>query len=137
MLSGVREDAWERTEGGIDRVATPLFSREAYDGPTKAVVVETFHATPPTPDSISPMLPMPIILNTPIFDLRVGPTLHDEVIYVVSTGTNHPVYEYTAGNFVFDETNYVDWPETLLISDVVRPFRGGYLRTKNTVYRPS
>ena len=53
-----------------------------------------------------------------------------------TTGTDHPVYSYIGTTWTFLATNYTDWPDSLVISDTQKPFRGGYLRERVTAYKP-
>jgi hypothetical protein len=55
----------------------------------------------------------------------------------VTTGTEHPVYNNEVVQFNYGRTNYIDWPASLVIEDKQEPFRGGYMRTKVTVFAPT
>jgi len=137
VLSTIQVDIWNRKEGGSDMISTPIFSKETYRGPCRAYVEERFYLTPPPMESPKVMQPLPIDLQTPVFGLNIGPTLHAARSVTLSTGTSHPVYEYTAGTWNFQATTPTSWPSSLVASDECRPFRGGYIKTKVTVYPPS
>ena len=137
VLERIQIDTWPRKEGGSDMITTPIYAKDAYRGPCRAYVEERFYLSPPPMEAPNIMLPLPIDLQTPIFGLNIGPTLHTTRTVRLSTGTNHPVYEYTVGLWVFPATNYTDWPASVVASDECRPFRGGYLKTKVTIYRPA
>lgn len=137
VLSDISVDTWERKDGGLQRYARPIYSKEAYRGPCKAVVTETFHVMAPVVTVPNVMLPMPIDLSTPMFSLNIGPTLHPAKTVVVANGTNDPEFVSTAGSYTFPVTTPAAWPTSILASDEVRPFRGGYLRTQVTVYPPT
>lgn len=141
VLEQIRVDNWELREGGEDRYVYPEYKREAYRGPCKMKVVETFHVTPPT-DIVAPapLLPLPIQIATPFLSFSDGPSLHEGDILTLFTGSNHPKYRATGGTYVIPGTSPTDWPSVstgLLVSDDTKPFRGGYLRTKVTVYPPA
>lgn len=137
VLSGVSLSIWTRKDGGEDRFVFPDFSEEAYSGPCKAIVAQTFSKTAPTPGAPNVMMPLPIDITSPMFSLNLGPTLHAGAEIDLTTGTSHPVYEYGAATFTIYETSPTSWPSFITASDEVEPFRGGYLRTIVTVYPPS
>ena len=82
------------------------------------------------------MLPEPCVFQTPIATVNVPPTLHEQILVSATTGSNHPVYNYIGTRWLFNATNYTDWPESLVIADSQKPYRGGYLREKITAYKP-
>ena len=86
--------------------------------------------------TVNPMLPEPCVFQTPIATVNVPPTLHDRISVTGTTGTDHPVYSYIGTTWTFLATNYTDWPDSLVISDTQKPFRGGYLRERVTAYKP-
>tara|TARA_R110000824_G_scaffold127331_2_gene287462 strand:- start:152 stop:1681 length:1530 start_codon:yes stop_codon:yes gene_type:complete len=154
---GILMHTWTRRKGGGDSVATPIFKRNAWSGPTK-VKIERFwrntvwqmgagtvdeegvaQATDGTDDLLAhivPMLPEPINFVTPIATVRVGPSLHQRIHLYATTGTNHPTWVYAGSSFTFDRTNYVDWPVSLVVSDTQTAHRGGYLRERVTAFSP-
>lgn len=137
VLSGFDIDTWNLRDGGYQQYVTPLFSKEAYSGPCRATVTETFYSTPPVRSATQTMRPMPISMSTPIIDISVGPTLHGNQSINLSVGSNHPRFEETVGSWSFPATNYTAWPTSLLASSKVDPMRGGYLKTDVIVYPPT
>ena len=147
VLSGIVVDRWTRRDGGADPVEYPIYKRGAYSGPTRVEVkvywkdsAWTIGTTAAGSDTelalIKPMHPEPILFQSPLASVSVPPTLHDRFIVVASTGSDHPVYSYKGTTWVYNATNYVDWPDSLVVQDSQRPFRGGYLREKITAYIP-
>lgn len=136
VVSDVLTNTWERREGGQDQYAIPIFSKEAYRGPCKGSVTETWSSTAPTPGTPNVMLPLPLDLACPFFGHHIEPTLHVGMVRTISTGTAHPIYKYTVGTFTFPATKPVQWPTSIVKSDEVQPFRGGYLRTIVTAWPP-
>ena len=136
VLGSIPVDTWERKDGGFEQYVRPQFSKEAYSGPCKATIVERFYLNPPSSLSVENLQPLPINLSNPLFGLSIGPTLHTSFSLNVSTGTNHPTYEYTAGSFLVPATTPTEWPSTLTVEDDVRPFRGGWLRQTITIRPP-
>jgi len=146
----VDAESWTRKNNkGADTVVYPVFKRDEYRGPTKMFVElywkesafgeptsTTFSAT--NLQKLDPMLPRPIEFTTPIIKLQIKSTLHPDVFFTATSGTNHPIYEYTGTQRIFTATgNHTDWPPSIVIKDSQRPFRGGYLRERLTAYPPA
>lgn len=137
--NGVVGHSWQRKKGGSDTVVFPVYKREAYDGPCKHEREITWRKKQFTASELTtlqPMHPIGVHFVSPLVSTRVKPTLHDHLLLKLSTGDNHPVYEPTRVTFEYLKTNYIDWPSSLVILDTQKPFRGGYLREKITVYPP-
>ena len=133
---GIVIHSWERQTGGHDTVATPIFKRQSWSGPTQMSIQRTWQKIPFTIPKVKPMLPEPVNFVTPIFTLKVGACLHTRIHVYATSGTDHEVYEYAGAAFTFDRTNYEDWPTSLVVSDTQTSFRGGYLRETTTAYHP-
>ena len=154
---GILMYTWTRRKGGGDSVASPIFKRNAWSGPSKVKIERFWRNTvwqmgvgsvdeegeatgeAGTDDMLAhiiPMLPEPINFVTPLTTLRVAPSLHSRIHLYATTGTNHPTWKYSGASFTFDRTNYMDWPATIVISDTQTAHRGGYLRERVTAYSP-
>tara|TARA_X000001382_G_scaffold111690_1_gene88636 strand:- start:690 stop:2051 length:1362 start_codon:yes stop_codon:yes gene_type:complete len=147
VLLRIEDENWSRRDGGHDTIVYPIYKKGTYSGPTKVQVelfwrVDKFTVGSSKEGSttelatINPMLPEPCVFQTPIASVNVPPTLHDMISVTGSTGTDHPVYSYIGTTWTFLATNYTDWPDSLVISDTQKPFRGGYLRERVTAYKP-
>jgi hypothetical protein len=147
VLDRIVVDRWTRRDGGADPVEYPIYKRGAYTGPTRVEVKIywkdsewTIGTTADGSDTelalIKPMHPEPILFQSPIASVSVPPSLHDRFIVTASTGTGHPVYTYKGTTWIYNATNYVDWPDSLVVQDSQRPFRGGFLREKITAFIP-
>lgn len=136
VLGEIYVDTWERKDGGFEQYVRPEFSKESYSGPCRATIVERFYLNPPSTLSLETLSPLPISLSNPLFSLSIGPTLHTGFDLSVSTGTDHPVYEYTAGTFPVPATSPTTWPSSLVVEDDVRPYRGGWVRQTITIEPP-
>ena len=137
VLGQLRSDVYPKKRGGASYVTTGINSKEVYRGPCDALVEVFWSSTPFTdiaPDP--PMLPLSIDVTSPITNIHHGPTLHKANSIWFTTGTEHPIYKWVTSIFPVPRTNYQDWPDTILASDDQRPFRGGYLRQKTTIYAP-
>lgn len=149
VLDRIADENWTRNDGGTDTIVYPIYKRGAYSGPTKVLVQlywtdsDTGFPTSTSQDgghthigTINPMLPEPLVFQTPIATVNVPPTLHNQILVTATTGSNHPVYNYIGTRWLFLKTNHVDWPDTIIIADSQRPYRGGFLREKITAYKP-
>ena len=144
---GIIMHTWTRRKGGGDSVATPIFKRNAWGGPTKVKIERFWRNTvwemgsdaAGTDDLLAhviPMLPEPINFVTPVATLKVGPSLHSRIHVYATTGSNHPTWKFAGASFTFDRTNYMDWPSDIVVSDTQTAHRGGYLRERVTAYQP-
>jgi hypothetical protein len=148
VLHYIADENWTRRDGGTDTIVYPIYKKGAYSGPTKVKVelfwrVDAFVGTGTSKEGtfedlarINPMLPEPCVFQTPIATVNVPPTLHEQILVSATTGSSHPVYDYIGTRWLFNATNYTDWPESLVIADSQKPYRGGYLREKITAYKP-
>lgn len=147
----VRADSWARNAGGADTVLHPNFKRDQYEGPTKMKVerywsAAAFGEASSTSFShnalqkLQPMLPESIEFQTPIFSIRIKPTLHTQIQLSGTSGTNHPVYAYNGTTFTYPATpTHTDWPSStdgIVVKDTQKRFRGGFLRERITAYPP-
>ena len=144
----VRADSWARNAGGADTVLHPNFIRDEYYGPTKMKVERFWSATafeqalstsfsPTALQMLSPMMPETIEFQTPIFKIRIKPTLHKQIKLQGTSGSNHPIYEYNGSEFTYPAThNHTDWPTSIVVKDNQKRFRGGFLRERITAYKP-
>ena len=147
VFSTLYTQKWPRRDGTSQLILYPVFKRESYDGPTPMLIENYWRKAPfDAPDSvggahtklaqIKPMEPMAMSYTTPMFSVNVKKCLHGEESLIYTTGTDDAVWDYIEYTANWKKTNYDDWPKTIVISDDQRPFRGGYLRTKVTAYRP-
>ena len=83
------------------------------------------------------MFPEPLVFRTPIGTVTVPECLHERIVLKATTGTNHNKYAYIGTTWDFLATNYTDWPNSIVVSDSQKSFRGGYLREKVTAYKPT
>ena len=137
---GVVGYTWKRRKGGKDTVVFPTYKRDTWSGPTKTVREITWRKKQWSDSELTdlqPMQPLPLSFVTPLIRVNIKPTLHKALFLGVTTGTEHPVYENEAVVFSYGRTNYTDWPASIVVSDSQKPFRGGYVREKVTVYAPT
>jgi hypothetical protein len=137
VLAGIDIHAWVRRDGGGQPYVVPIYSHEAYSGPCKATILETWSLVAPTPVQPNIMLPLAIDISTPFVDIHIPPTLHYDFDLDLTPGNNHPVYEYGIDSYAYAETLPDTWPASIMAADTVEPYRGGYLRTILTVFEPT
>ena len=125
-----------------------MYKRESYSGPTKTKVQIYWQKAPfaePTAEAgsntdlclLKPMEPMEMEFVTPNWRVKTKPSLHGTVTVTYTNGTEDPVWNYGGYTASWKPTNYTDWPDEIVISDSQEAFRGGYLRTKVTAYKPN
>jgi hypothetical protein len=136
VLDHVQIDIWNRKDGGADYIVYPIWARNAYGGPCKAEIVETFHANPVATSTIRAMLDIEIDIITPLIQVRIPQSLHVGSTTQVFVGSEDPLYQSTGFNYTYPSTNFTDWPETLLVQSDIQPMRGGYLKRDVTIERP-
>jgi hypothetical protein len=136
VLDHVQIDIWNRKDGGADYIVYPIWARNAYGGPCKAEIVETFHANPVATSTIRAMLDIEIDIITPLIQVRIPQSLHFGANVQVFVGSEDPLYQSTGFNYTYASTNYTDWPETILVQSDIQPMRGGYLKRDVTIERP-
>lgn len=128
---------WARNDGGTDIYPRYTFAPDAYNGPCKATISRSWSKTPQTLSTIIQMMPTPIAYASPYFTLNIPECLHAAVTAVCNTGSSDPVYKLNTGSArTIPATNYTTWPNSIIASDEQDPYRGGYLRTTVTIYRP-
>lgn len=137
VFGGVRLYDYDLRGGGFEVYAEPYFEKEAYRGPCRARIQVTWSLNPHSVSVPQVMQPLPIAVNTPFYSWSVGPCLHTSGQLNAITG-DHPKYDLNAGVAAeWDATTPTDWPGSVLAVDEQRPYRGGWLRTRVTIYQPS
>ena len=137
VLSQIEFMDWDRRDGGVDIHPRVEMAKERYAGPCKAIVTVTWAKTPFIITKVPQMLPTSIYYSAPFFRVNVAESLHGEVALQCDIGSTDPVYSVNGGSTrTRDATNYTDWPATITAADGQKQFRGGYLRTVVTIYKP-
>lgn len=138
VLQDVKFDIWELRSGGNRIQPRTIYSKGEYRGPCRARVEVSWSATAVTPvEPDTPPLPERINISTPFFSLNIPPTLHAAGAWSGTNGTDDETYKYNPWTFTKAATNLTDWPTSLLVSSEQKPFRGGFLLEKLTVYSPT
>lgn len=128
---------WEKHDGTSQKYYPFEFSPDGYSGPCKALVEISWSASPQNISGAKAMVPKAINLSTPYFKIATPPCLHGDIDLAVFVGNNDPVYKSAGLNYQRSGTEYTDWPSSIVVRDKQDVARGGYVRTKWTVYPPS
>lgn len=146
VLQSLNFLSWARRDGGSDIYPNFKFDPEGYSGPCKSLVTRTWKSTPFTGLYSEKLLPKPINYASPFFNLNVPACLHTEQFAVCNIGSGDPVYAVNSGSSqTFEATQKMtsggltaqtSWPASIRAYDQQQAFRGGYLRTVRTVYKP-
>lgn len=110
--------------------------KRAWSGICKAKVQIAWSKTAPTFEAIEAMTPTAIDINWPIGRFAIPACLHPEITFSGTTGTEHPTYDYAVFTKTIESTNFIDWPDSLVVDFSVKPYKGGYLQRKVSVYKP-
>jgi hypothetical protein len=130
--------SWVRNDGGTDVFPRYTFAPDAYNGACKALVERSWSKSPQTLSTIVQMLPTPVTYACPYFTMAIPECLHPVVTAKCDTGSSDPIYVLNTGSTrTIPATNYTSWPSSIVASDEQDPYRGGYLRTKVTIYKPA
>ena len=127
---------WEKRDGGEERYFSPTFTKNAYSGPCRAMIQETFSSSPVGGDTAKSMEPLAVSISNPYYSISIEPTLHAYNFIEITNGTADPVYKYLVASYNIPATIPPTRPTEIVASDEVKPFRGGYLRQITTVYAP-
>lgn len=128
-------------EGGGDTYVAAfrydVQTKDAYSGPCKATVTESWSDTAPAQEVPTIMIPKAIEWDFTLSQGRIGPTLHDAFNITETIGSNHPQYPTTVNTKAIAATNYTDWPATIIGQITVTPYRGGFLKRKIVIDKPA
>lgn len=128
-------------DGSYDNIVPRVqLSLPAYRGPTKMTVSEWWRSTALTQSelpAVEVMLPKEMVHVGANYNLRVEPTLHTNITFIDTIGTDDPRFSTGDYSQAFPATNYTDWPTSLVVDVDQVPFRGGYRIRVVTAHRPS
>lgn len=114
---------------------------DGYHGPCKARVLETFHAVLPSDLAdgsgliLDQMRPRGFAFNGARLNFSVPECLHGShaITETINSDSSFADQVYTLN---VGATNHTQWPANIVADHEVRPWRGGWLERKTTVYRP-
>jgi len=113
-----------------------------WNGPTKAKHQVAFYVSNPlasgTANPEDKMIPQGISFNWPgVARMSIPECLHSEYTFSGTTGSDNANYDnVTYGPLLFNETNFTEWPASIVASYKVAPYKGGYIVHQITFYKP-
>ena len=129
VLLGISQIPILKRDGTTDVVYTPNIL-EGYEGYKEATVIETFSKSPSAPSKpIKSFKPSPVSFTTPYGSFHCGATLHSDLSFYISTGSDDPIYEFQVLTVNIPATN----PAThegfgdMLVSYSSEPFKDGFI----------
>lgn len=135
VLTDIEEFVYNLVDGGSETYLKAVINPEAYRGPCKATITESWSLTPPATSAPTVMQPLPVDIDTPFAGKSIGPTLHGAVSFSIVINSS-PRYEDVVANYSWPATNPTTRPATATASDTLDPVRGGYLRRIVVVSAP-
>ena len=142
--SGPGKLVWDglnrRMPRGSDTYIKELFYqftlRRAWSGICKAKVRIWWQKNAPVVNPIEAMQPTEINVSWPVGRIFVPACLHGSYNFNGTTGDNNPDYGPANFRMIVDATNYTDWPESLLVSSISEPYKGGFRSEEIIIYSP-
>lgn len=129
---------WVKKDGGTEIYPALRFHPEGYQGPCRNTITRTWSKTPFSIPVVDILKPTRIYYACPYYTVNIPECLHGAVAFQCDTRSDDPVYERNVGSTrYFAATNATTWPATVVAYDDQEPFRGGYLRTRKVVERPT
>lgn len=123
-------------EGNLHKYIFFYLLQPAYNGPCKCEVTQRWYKDPPTIVPAIPMLPQPVVGDFITFSMGIPASLHPEFGMIETTGTGHPTLEYTTITRTYPATNYTVWPASIVGSNRLSRFKGGWVHEKRTYFKP-
>ncbi|MEI6674457.1 MAG: hypothetical protein WCO57_04685 [Verrucomicrobiota bacterium] len=137
VLESITQFVWPRREGGEDKDMNITYRPERFHGPCRCTTDRTWSKDAFTIPVVVQMQPKRITYGSPFFNLNIPECLHASYTCDANVGTTDQTWKSTAGTAkTFQGTNFTTWPAYIVAFDDQEPFRGGYLRTKRTIYAP-
>jgi hypothetical protein len=130
--------AVEAKEGHLIRFGYDIDLKEAYSGPCRATIVESWSPTAQAVPTVVHMMPTPIFFDFPMTrNFMIPACLHPAITLEEIVGSTHPTLHSATTTKTFAATNYTDWPNTIIGAVSQTPYRGGFRMKVMTVYKPA
>lgn len=114
--------------------------KEGFTGSFLAEVTEYFANQPNEIDEseLNPFKPVPVSFYTPFGTFKCEPTLHEDLSFVLTTGTLDPIYEYASQNISIPATTPTNYyGKTILAAVNSQPYKGGFIVKEYRITLPS
>ena len=129
VLLGLRQLVFPRKDGKIELFYEPEIE-EGFSGAFPCEIKERFTLTPdpPTLTEFNKFAPKPVSFTTPYGSLKIPPTLHGDLSFDISTGTEDPVYELIVVRVNIPPTNITHWRgQTVIAAYDTTPYKNGFI----------
>ena len=137
VLESIQIIPWEKHNGQNTTFVEYNMNPESFRGSCQTDVAVSWSAAPFTGLQVQNFEPQSFTFGTPYVQINIPPCLMNGGELSCTSGTVDPVYKYTAYTKTVPTTSPSSIPETHVAKDTQEPARGGYLRTKWTVHKPS
>ena len=127
--------SWSLLDGSSSRYYPRLvWKRNAYNGPTRVTITETWSKNPPTVPEIVTLETTAVLFACPLYSVNTGPCLHEEAWFNCGFGTNDPVWKWQNVVRSTSATRYTDWPTgPFIAAATVTNTNGGFLLRTLTI----
>lgn len=138
VLQGVNFFAVEAKDGHLERYGWDILMKEAYSGPCRATIVESWSPTAQAVPSVVHLMSTAIEFDFPMTrHFSIPRCLHPTVTLTEVVGSDHPDLAPATTTKSFAATNYTDWPTSIIGGATQTPYRGGFRMKVMTVYKPA
>ena len=145
VLDSVEFMTWNKLNGERFIVPRPVWLRRAQRKPVLTKIERSYSSTAVDLSAITPkpvsMQPNSISYRCPSFTVSIPACLHKDETFVCNYGNSNPIWNFTTGSDrtypateLSDGTPATDWPTEMLIEVAQRPYKGGYIIDRITVY---
>ena len=134
VLDYVDMISWALLDGSRRYYPRLAWKRNAYNGPTRVTITETWSKNPPTVPEIVTLETTAVLFACPLYSVNTGPCLHEETWFNCGFGTNDPVWKWQNVYRSTSATEYTDWPtDPFIAGATVTNANGGFLLRTLTI----
>jgi hypothetical protein len=128
ILTGIAFRSFPLRSGGADNAFEAQIT-EGRSGSFPCTVTEYYTETPTgASGDVNPFKPKSVSFATPFGGLKIGPTLHGNLSFDYSTGTQDPRYKYTTGTVNISATTPTTYAGMLVTAGYsTTPYRNGFI----------
>lgn len=137
VLDGIEIQTWETHDGEMKTFVEYNMDPEAFRGACNTDVQISWSPVPFTGLNVQNFETQSFSFGTPYVSVDIPPCLMGGGFLKATTGTVDPVYKFTTYEKQIPVTKPSTIPATHVAKDNQEPARGGFLRTKWVVHKPS
>lgn len=136
VLLGLQFKVWNAKNGrGAVTYVVPRW-KQGFNGPQQMQVSQYWQQTQPAVVVPVNMIAEGFEYQSPLFNVRIPPCLHDTYVLTCTVDSSDPEWEPATDSETFLATNYSDWPAQVFWREA-KPYLGGFLVTEYTINRPT